>query len=130
MKKISNLWIAFCLVVATATCLTLVTGCHENKAGEEMEEEHDEYDGPDKALEFEIERTKDPATGKVPWGKLWEAIQQTEQSKNSSSNFTSALSWIERGPDGDFTVGGNPRPPGAQTGGRIRGCMIDSLDAT
>jgi Secretion system C-terminal sorting domain len=129
MKKISNLWIAFCLLVATATCLTVFTGCGENKQGEEMEE-NDMYDGADKAIEFEIERTKDPATGKVPWGKLWDAIQQTEQSKNSSSNFTSALSWIERGPDGDFTVGGNPRAPGAQTGGRIRGCMIDSLDPT
>ena len=129
MKQINKLLIAFYLVVATAACLAVFTGCGESR-GVEEEEEMEGYDGPDKAIEFEIERTRDLTTGQVPWGKLWTAIQQTEQSKNSSSNFTSALSWIERGPDGDFTVGGNPRAPGAQTGGRIRACMIDSLDPT
>lgn len=128
MKQFSNLWIALLLVFTTATLVPVFSGCGESKQENEMEE-YDMYDGPDKAIEFEIERTKDPATGKVPWGKLWNAILQTEQSKGSS-NLISALSWTERGPDGDFTIGGNPRPPGAQTGGRIRACMIDSLDAT
>ncbi len=130
MKKISHLCIAFFLIVATTTCLSLFTGCGENKQGEKLEEEYDKYDRPDKALEFEIERTRDLTTGKVPMGKLWEAIKQTELSKNAASNLISALSWNERGPDGDFTIGGNPRPPGQQTSGRIRASMIDSLDPT
>ena len=126
MKRFLNVWIAFYLILATS--LTLFTGCGENGEGYE-EEENDMYDGPDKAVEFEIERTKDLTTGRVPWEKLRLAIEQTEEAKRTS-NVVAALSWIERGPDGDFTQGGNPRPLGAQTGGRIRGCMIDSLDAT
>ncbi|MBK7432439.1 MAG: hypothetical protein IPI66_00180 [Chitinophagaceae bacterium] len=96
----------------------------------ESEEEMDQYDGIEKAMEFEIERTRDLTTGKVPYDKLWLAIQQTEQAKNSGPNLVNALSWIERGPDGDFTVGGNPRPNNDQTAGRIRAAMIDSLDPT
>ncbi|MBX2934320.1 MAG: proprotein convertase P-domain-containing protein [Ferruginibacter sp.] len=84
----------------------------------------------DMRVEFELERTKDLSTGKVPWLKLWDAIEGTKQAKSSATNLTTALSWIERGPDGDFTVGGNPRPTGQQTSGRIRASMIDSLDPT
>ena len=127
MKKVYT----FLFSILFITVFSLVHNSCSQKSHQESEmEEYDKYDGPDKALEFEIERTRDLTTGKVPWGKLWDAIQQTEQSKNSSPNLISALSWIERGPDGDFTVGGNPRPAGQQTSGRIRASMIDSLDAT
>ncbi len=91
----------------------------------------DGYDKPGEALEFEIERTKNPVTGKVPWEKLRTAIIETDHSKQNAANRTAALSWIERGPDGDFTgPQGNPRPTGQQTAGRIRAMIVDSLDAT
>jgi hypothetical protein len=97
----------------------------------EKEEENDKYDGADQALAFEIERTKDPATGKVPWAKLRYAIEQAELSRQSyRTDAIQALAWEERGPNGDFTGGGNPRPAGQQTSGRIRAVMIDSLDPT
>jgi hypothetical protein len=94
------------------------------------EEEFDKYDGIDQALAFEIEKTKDPATGKVPWAKLRIAIEQTQIAKANRMPSIQALAWEERGPNGDFTGGGNPRPAGTQTSGRMRTAMIDSLDPT
>ncbi len=114
-----------CFLIAS---LAFTNGCQEKKSTGHKEKT-DGYDGPDKAIEFEIERTRDLATGKVPWEKLRIAIEQTEQAK-SSSNIISALSWIERGPDGDVSIGGNPRPNNDQTAGRIRAAMVDSLDPT
>lgn len=101
----------------------------ENEEGEENEE----YDGMDQAVAFEIERTKDPATGKVPWEKLRMAIEQTDNAKTLYRN-TEALQplvWFERGPNGDFSrLSGNSRPNDDQTSGRIRAIMVDSLDPT
>ena len=106
-----------------------LTGCDE-KVAQPYESEADRYDGPGKAVEFEIERTRDLSTGKVPWPKLWEAIQATEQMKGASSNIVANLVWSERGSNGDFSIGGNSRPNNDQTAGRIRAAMIDSLDPT
>jgi len=127
MKKMYKFSLA--IIFAIGSIFLLSTGCI-NKSNHDGEEENDMYDGPDKAIEFEIERTRDLTTGKVPWEKLRLAIEQTEQAKSNSSNIITALSWIERGPNGDFTIGGNPRPTGQQTSGRIRAAMIDSLDPT
>ena len=128
MKKMYLSAITTLFVLAATFIFT--TGCKQT-GNTVNKEELDKYDGPDKALEFEIERTRDLSTGNVPWEKLRIAMEQTEQIKLSSpNNLISALSWIERGPDGDFTIGGNPRPNNDQTAGRIRAAMIDSLDAT
>ena len=117
------------VIIFLTTSLFILTGCLQKITAIEAEE-NDMYDGPDKAIEFEIERTHDLTTGKVPWEKLRYAMEQTELLKNSGSNIVSNLSWTERGPNGDFSVGGNPRPNNDQTAGRIRAAMIDSLDAT
>src|SRR5436190_12210364 len=127
MKKIYKFSLAIIFAIGAIYLLQTVV---INKANQETEEEeYDGYDGPDKAVEFEIERTRDLVTGKVPWDKLRLAIEQTKEAR-SNSNLIDALSWIERGPNGDFTVGGNPRPTGQQTSGRIRAVIIDSLDVT
>ena len=111
MRKIYSTLLATSLVVFLS--FSVLTGCqqkNQNKIETELEEEeNDKYDGMDKAIEFEIEKTKITAA-------RTDAVQ--------------ALSWIERGPNGDFTGGGNPRPTGQQTSGRIRAVMIDSLDPT
>ncbi|MFN8242993.1 MAG: hypothetical protein U0X40_02965 [Ferruginibacter sp.] len=127
MKQLSKSGIALLLLMATS--ILLLSGCGP-KMVHSHEEELDKYDGPDKAIEFEIERTRDLSTGKVPYDRLWAAIQQTEQAKQSSQGFINALSWAERGPNGDFSIGGNSRPNLDQTAGRIRAAMIDSLDPT
>ena len=116
-------------LVAVVIAFSFMAGCNE-KIARGPETENDKYDGPGKAIEFEIERTRDLSTGKVPWGKLWTAIQETEQMKQSSFGRTAALSWIERGSNGDFSIGGNGRQNNDQTAGRIRAAMIDSLDPT
>ncbi|MBL0336020.1 MAG: T9SS type A sorting domain-containing protein [Chitinophagaceae bacterium] len=104
-----------------------------DKPGEEMEE-GDEYDGPDKAMELEIEKTKDPATGRVPWGRLVTAMDQTRVAKEEqlrNPNRVMALSWIERGPNSDVAgPSGNTRPNNDVTAGRVRAVMVDSSDAT
>ena len=135
MTKIYRNTLALILVF-TASCL-IFSSCDQklNNYGQQEKEEEgsglDKYDGAEQAMRFEIERTRDLTTGKVPYDKLWLAIQQTEQAKNSGApSIINALSWIERGPNGDFTVGGNPRPNNDQTAGRIRAAMIDSLDPT
>ncbi len=124
MKQFFHSSIIFFLVLTA--CSSSFISCQQ----ENSYEENDKYDGADMALQFEIERTRDLSTGKVPWEKLRLAMDQTEQSKNQSSNLISALSWIERGPNGDFSIGGNPRPNMDQTAGRIRAVMVDSLDPT
>ncbi|HMU44708.1 MAG TPA: T9SS type A sorting domain-containing protein [Chitinophagaceae bacterium] len=117
----------FILAIAT---LVFISGC--GNRNETEGEEYDEYDGPGEALLFEIERTKDPATGRVPMDKFLQAKLLTEQARADArnSNRINALSWIERGPNGDFSTTGNPRPSGQQTSGRIRAVMVDSLDPT
>jgi hypothetical protein len=127
MRHVYNSCLIFLFAITTSTFV--LTGCQQKEEYET--EENDEYDGPDKAIEFEIERTRDLSTGKVPWERLRIAIEQTEQAKMSSSNLINALSWIERGPDGDFYgPQGNTRPNSDQTAGRIRASIIDSLDPT
>ena len=57
----------------------------ENEERENGEnEENDEYDGPQFAAKMDFDRTKDPATGKVPREKYLEAQQRTIESKNES----------------------------------------------
>ncbi|MFZ9694526.1 MAG: hypothetical protein ACO3AY_01480 [Chitinophagaceae bacterium] len=89
------------------------------------------YDGPEQAAQHEIEMTRDPQTGVVPWHKLLEAKQAAEVSKAfARQNRLTALSWEERGPNAD-AVGpsnGNTRANGGITAGRIRSIMVDSLD--
>lgn len=116
------------IVMAVSFSFNLTSCIQKNESGYEMEED-DEYDGPGKAIEFEIERTKDPVTGKVPWDQFLVAKLQTQTDRMRSSNRINALSWVERGPDGDVNgPSGNPRPNADNTAGRIRAAMVDSLD--
>ena len=109
------------------------------KNGIESEEENEEYDGPDKAAAFEYERTKDPATGKVPREKILAAIEFTKQSKSdvlarraTAASSALSLNWVERGPNSDVVgaSNGNSRPNSGVTSGRVRAVMVDSSDAT
>ena len=114
-------------ILIAALGLILQSGNHQIPAdGEEG------YDRPGDAIAFEIERTKDPSTGKVPYDQLWLAIQETENSKVAGGSLrTQALTWTERGPNGDINgPSGNSRPNQDQTAGRIRAAMVDSLDPT
>lgn len=109
--------------------MLFLTGCGTKS---ELIDE-DKYDGPNEAAMFEIERTKDPATGKVPWNSLLQAKLNTETAREAArnSNRIQALSWIERGSNGDFSgPQGNSRPNLDQTAGRIRAAIVDSLDPT
>ena len=110
--------------------LLLVTGCGTKNKVSDLEEDG-EYSGPEQRAAWEIERTKDPATGRVPWNKLWEAIEETKMAKEfAATNAIAALTWTERGPDSDVTgpSNGNTRANGGVTAGRIRAVMVDSLD--
>lgn len=111
--------------------ILFITGCTTRT---NPEEKKDMYDGPEQAAQFEIERTKDPATGKVPWPALRQAILATETAREFARNSgrVQALSWVERGPDTDFTgpSNGNTRANGGVTSGRVRAVMVDSLDPT
>ena len=132
MNKMYNRSVA--LLFAMAATFLFSTGCLE-KMNPGAEEENDMYDGPDKANEFEFNRTKDPATGTIPAGRLLDAMYQTEQSKNMAMNAPSmaaALSWQERGPNLDVVgpSNGNTRANNAVTAGRVRAMMVDSGDIT
>ena len=113
------------LLIAITTYGILMTGCqHKEEGMKEEEEENEMYDGPDKAAEFQFNRTKNPFTGQVPSDKMWDAVLQTQQVKNqqaNSQNLISALSWIERGSNSDVTgpSNGNTRANSGMTSGRI-----------
>ncbi len=102
----------------------------ENESEENEEDEM--YDGPDKAALFQINRTKDLTTGKVPNGAYWKAMMETKNLKENAQFLnTTALSWFERGPNADAPgPGGNSRPNGDVAAGRTRTIMVDSLDPT
>ena len=111
----------------------VLTSCQHKEA---LEQEGDDYDSPGQAALFEYTRTKDPATGKVPTEKMWDAVLQTEalkgsRSLNSSTSSLAPLSWTERGSYTDAAGPfGNQRPGGGVTSGRIRAIWADLSDAT
>lgn len=82
-------------------------------------------------LQFEIDKTKDPALGYVPQSRLVEAYRiRSERIKNNTAS--SLFSWTERGPNSD-AVGasnGNTRPGNGKTSGRVRAIWEDLGDAT
>ena len=93
------------------------------------------YSGPEMRARLEYERTKDPATGRVPSERLMIAMEQTRLSKiafQNSSHLISALNWVERGPISDVPgpSNGNTRANSGIAAGRVRAIMVDSTDAT
>src|SRR5690349_4246582 len=91
------------------TCVIIATKNQRNEnliyATTEDDEEGEEegYDGPALRDELEFEKIKDPALGYVPYDRLINAMDVTEQLKNQSSGYrlNSALLWVERGPNYD-----------------------------
>ena len=140
MKKIYIYFVA--ALFASTISLLLIPGFSPKRTAtyekkESSEEENDAYDSPDKAAEFEIRRTKDPATGKVPTDKMWAAVLQTKAIKNANTNSHSAnaltpLTWTERGSyiDAVGPSNGNQRPGNGVTSGRIRAIWVDKADAS
>jgi len=143
MKK--KLWIGS--FVLTALIASVFAAVLWNRGPELIgeNEENELYDGPDLAARYEFERTKDPATGRVPKGGLLQGIDATGESKDEvirriassklakdGSEAPTALSWIERGPTSD-TVGpsnGNTRANSGLASGRIRSILVDANDPT
>lgn len=125
------------IAIAVSIYLLLSSGCKPINPMAQKED-HDKYDGPDKAMQFEFNRTKDPATGRVPRERYLTAMQQTIDNRlqtaslTNSPNSITSLSWTERGPNSDAvgSSNGNPRANSGITSGRIRAIMVDSSDAT
>ncbi len=129
MQKSFTNWLSGLIVVS----VLLLSACQQ-KTNHSESEEHDGYDGPAERMLLEIQKTKDPVTGKVPWDKYFEALQETKLARQqAAANPTiEALNWTERGPNSD-QVGpsnGNTRANNGITSGRIRAMMVDSLDPT
>ncbi|MEY3325022.1 MAG: hypothetical protein RLZ11_1336, partial [Bacteroidota bacterium] len=109
--------------------LFFLTSCQNSNLSEEKKTTH--YDGPELAVQQELEMTRDPRTGQVPWHKLLEAKLATETAKEAArQNRINALAWEERGPNSDVVgpSNGNTRANSGITAGRVRALMIDSLD--
>jgi hypothetical protein len=77
------------------------------------------YDRIDKAIEQELEKTKDPTLGYVPKERLWAALDYAERRKNTGGGLRapiSSLAWEERGPN--------------NVAGRTRAILVDANDPT
>ncbi|UOQ54293.1 T9SS type A sorting domain-containing protein [Hymenobacter cellulosivorans] len=89
--------------------------------GEEEEEEENE-DRPDLALAQDVERTLDPALGRVPLERLLVAQEYAQKlvaqraSRRPPVGSLTQTTWVERGPN--------------NVGGRIRDLVVDPSDAT
>lgn len=134
------------IFIAVLTIIIALPGCRgrhsdnkeyaekekEEHGGGEGVEENEEYDGPDKAVELEFRKTKDPALNRVPTERLLTALSSTMTSRIDGAAFTSAYgSWTERGPSSDVAgPSGNSRPNGDVTAGRVRAILVDAGDAT
>jgi Ig-like domain CHU_C associated len=132
----------FLAVLFTLTISLMITpSCfHKTESAYEQEsdDEKDEYDMPGAAAEFEYKRNIDPATGRVPHERMWQAVLETEALKNINNNSSSSstslapLTWEERGSNSD-AVGpsnGNPRPGNGVTSGRMKAIWVDIADPT
>lgn len=123
-KRALGIIFPFALILMFSGCLDRI---------KHQENEADRYDGPDKAAEFEFNRTKDP-TGKVPRERLVTAMSYTDSLKQvlPFQLIAGYGNWTERGPSFD-AVGpsnGNTRANSGITSGRIRAIMVDASDAT
>ena len=126
MKKITNRsLIIFFFFVSLISCK------HQSNKGFEQNE-NEEYDGIREVMEQEFEMTKDPALGRVPTERLWDAINYTEALRKSNNYRSLSVLWQERGPVFDSTglSNGNTRGGKAYASGRINGFLVDAADAT
>lgn len=131
MKKTALLKNIFLLIFSLSSIFE-ISGCLE-KINKNFDE-NEMYDGPDKAMEFEFNRTKDPATGTVPRYLLVPAMQYTDSLKAilPFQLIAGYGNWTERGPSSD-AVGvsnGNTRANSGIASGRIRAILVDASDAT
>ena len=81
----------------------------------------EQTDGPDRAMQQEVDRTKDPATGRVPTERLLIALQTqqarfAQQMAGREQSAVPGIAWTERGPD--------------NVGGRTRGLLYDLDDVS
>lgn len=133
MKKIHHSPLYTILLAAIS--LFFVMGCGSKNETSFDAGGNDKYDFPDRAAEFQRLRTRDITTGKVPTEKMWDAVLQTKQLKESliASTITAdALVWSERGSNSD-AVGpsnGNTRANAGVTSGRIDAIWVDLSDAS
>lgn len=129
MIKMYSRVFALGLVLSVA----LLAGCN-HVTNEKVEGDNDAYDGPMERTMLEFEKTKDPALGRVPIERLWNAVLYTENEKQNYQLRGNALNWQERGPIYDSVGPGNGNGRGSATGtyssGRVRGVMVDEADAT
>ena len=104
----------------------------ETAEREREAEEHEGYDGPEAMAQMEFDQTKDPALGYVPYTRLKNAIEYTNELKNRgvANRTASTLLWQERGPNYD-SVGpsnGNTRGGNLYTSGRMAAILVDTLN--
>ena len=116
----------------------IVTSCHTIEKNEIFEdEEHEMYDGPAERAQQEFEQTKDPALGRVPIERLWDALDFTMAQKQMLTTDGVTGLWQERGPIYDSVGpsngngrGGGAGYTGAYTSGRMRAVCVDESDIT
>ncbi len=119
-------------------CTFLITSCYNPQNIELFEdEEHEMYDGPAERAQQEFEQTKDPALGRVPIERLWDAMDFTLAQKQGLTTDGVTGIWQERGPIYDSVGpsngngrGGGGGYTGAYTSGRMRGVLVDAADVT
>jgi trimeric autotransporter adhesin len=91
----------------------------DQQAHDEEEGKRDKYDRIDLAIQHEVEKTRDPATGQVPRERLMAAYQLAERKRQrqiaqATRGAIPNLSWRERGPN--------------NVAGRVRTILIDEGD--
>jgi hypothetical protein len=135
-----------CLLIAAAATLFFISSQKTQKeisfpvisenTDDHEDADKEEYDGPEKAAELEFEKTKDPALGYVPYQRLLDAVDYTENLKQSLNNaaargsqILTPVTWQERGPIYD-SVGpsANSRAGNSYTSGRMAGILVDTLN--
>src|SRR5437868_13178153 len=121
-----------CMLFFMLWIFVFVYGCSQKKTAVDVST--GDYDGPDKAAEFEFNRTRDPSTRTVPADRLLSALAYTDSLKKMVPFQIVAGygNWTERGPNSD-AVGpsnGNSRANAGVASGRIRAILVDAADAT
>lgn len=129
MRNLYPIWFAALLVGGIALSSPqngLTTSANDERnnpkiaENREMEEEEEgkipKRDRMDLAWQFEVERTKDPATGRVPRERLAAAWEYTQSLTGQNDAVIAGVDWTERGP--------------SNVSGRTRAIAIDPNDGT
>jgi trimeric autotransporter adhesin len=136
MKLLLRLFIPILFICCIAACRGKQKSYGDSEMTKVEEPKKEMEDGIRESQEMEFEMTRDPRLGYIPASRLVTAYDDIARARKAGRypSRTSALNWVERGPNNNVVgpSNGNIRGPfnNAVVSGRMRAVHVDLNDAT